>query len=175
MAITRGLSSSFLRRFFTDLLADAGQHFTELQEAVVFCFIAHRGPAGVIAVLSPAKGVYAGRLQMTVLIWTDPDILPCGRQHQLADALLTSALLRFLLPAAKRLLLLVVPVALEGLEVAAAQAELAGPGVDGLVGELAAIREAGLDVEDVEMRKADLEDVFIDLMAGEQTPLEVAR
>src|SRR6201994_2124437 len=40
---------------------------------------------------------------------------------------------------------------------------------------LAAIREAGLDVEDVEMRKADLEDVFIDLMAGEQTPLEVAR
>ena len=40
---------------------------------------------------------------------------------------------------------------------------------------LAAIREAGLDVEDVEMRKADLEDVFIDLMAGEQTPLEVTR
>ena len=32
-----------------------------------------------------------------------------------------------------------------------------------------------MDVEDVEMRKADLEDVFIDLMAGEQTPLEVAR
>ena len=40
---------------------------------------------------------------------------------------------------------------------------------------LAAIRQAGLAVEDVEMRKADLEDVFIDLMAGEQTPLEVAR
>ncbi len=32
----------------------------------------------------------------------------------------------------------------------------------------------GCDVEDVEMRKADLEDVFLDLMAGEQTPLEVA-
>jgi ABC-2 type transport system ATP-binding protein len=40
---------------------------------------------------------------------------------------------------------------------------------------LATIREAGLAVEDVEMRKADLEDVFIDLMAGEQAPLEVAR
>ncbi len=40
---------------------------------------------------------------------------------------------------------------------------------------LAAIREAGVAIEDVEMRKADLEDVFIDLMAGEQTPLEVAR
>ena len=40
---------------------------------------------------------------------------------------------------------------------------------------LAALREAGVAVEDVEMRKADLEDVFIDLMAGEQTPLEVAR
>jgi len=40
---------------------------------------------------------------------------------------------------------------------------------------LAAVREAGLAVEDVEMRKADLEDVFIDLMAGEQTPLEVTR
>ena len=40
---------------------------------------------------------------------------------------------------------------------------------------LVALREAGVAVEDVEMRKADLEDVFIDLMAGEQTPLEVAR
>ncbi|MGJ7495716.1 ABC transporter ATP-binding protein [Variovorax sp. RT4R15] len=40
---------------------------------------------------------------------------------------------------------------------------------------LASIREAGVAVEDVEMRKADLEDVFLDLMAGEQTPLEVAR
>ena len=40
---------------------------------------------------------------------------------------------------------------------------------------LGALRQAGVAVEDVEMRKADLEDVFIDLMAGEQTPLEVAR
>ena len=40
---------------------------------------------------------------------------------------------------------------------------------------LATIRQAGLAVEDVEMRKADLEDVFIDLMAGEQTPLEVTQ
>jgi ABC-2 type transport system ATP-binding protein len=29
---------------------------------------------------------------------------------------------------------------------------------------LATVREAGLVVEDVEMRKADLEDVFIDIM-----------
>ena len=29
--------------------------------------------------------------------------------------------------------------------------------------------------EEIDVRKADLEDVFIDLMAGEQTPLEVAR
>ena len=40
---------------------------------------------------------------------------------------------------------------------------------------LGALRQAGVAVEDVEMRKADPEDVFIDLMAGEQTPLEVAR
>ncbi|WP_234194532.1 ABC transporter ATP-binding protein [Pseudacidovorax sp. NFM-22] len=40
---------------------------------------------------------------------------------------------------------------------------------------LSNLRQAGVPVEDVEMRKADLEDVFIDLMAGEQTPLEVAR
>ena len=40
---------------------------------------------------------------------------------------------------------------------------------------LFALRQAGVMVEDVEMRKADLEDVFIDLMAGEQTPLEVTR
>ena len=31
---------------------------------------------------------------------------------------------------------------------------------------LAAIREAGLQAEDVEIRKADLEDVFIDVMSG---------
>lgn len=40
---------------------------------------------------------------------------------------------------------------------------------------LASLREAGVPIEDVEMRKADLEDVFIELMAGEHTPLEVAR
>jgi len=36
---------------------------------------------------------------------------------------------------------------------------------------LAAVREAGVSVEDVEIRKADLEDVFIDVMkaAGEST------
>jgi ABC-2 type transport system ATP-binding protein len=32
---------------------------------------------------------------------------------------------------------------------------------------LAAVREAGLHAEDVEIRKADLEDVFLDVMAGE--------
>jgi hypothetical protein len=31
---------------------------------------------------------------------------------------------------------------------------------------LAALREAGLQAEDVEIRKADLEDVFIEVMAG---------
>jgi len=31
---------------------------------------------------------------------------------------------------------------------------------------LAVIREAGLRVEDVEIRKADLEDVFLDVMAA---------
>jgi len=33
---------------------------------------------------------------------------------------------------------------------------------------LAAVREAGLVAEDVEIRKADLEDVFLDVMAGTQ-------
>jgi ABC-2 type transport system ATP-binding protein len=32
---------------------------------------------------------------------------------------------------------------------------------------LAAVREAGLHAEDIEIRKADLEDVFLDVMAGE--------
>jgi ABC-2 type transport system ATP-binding protein len=31
---------------------------------------------------------------------------------------------------------------------------------------LAAVREAGVNVEDVEIRKADLEDVFLDVMSG---------
>jgi ABC-2 type transport system ATP-binding protein len=35
---------------------------------------------------------------------------------------------------------------------------------------LAAVRESGLIVEDVEMRKADLEDVFIDIMNRHHTP-----
>jgi len=38
---------------------------------------------------------------------------------------------------------------------------------------LAAIREAGLQAEDVEIRKADLEDVFLDVMAAEH-PLQMA-
>jgi len=33
---------------------------------------------------------------------------------------------------------------------------------------LAAVREAGLVAEDVEIRKADLEDVFLDVMADRQ-------
>ena len=42
---------------------------------------------------------------------------------------------------------------------------------------LAAVREAGLRAQDVEIRKADLEDVFLDVMAGEHAarPAEVAR
>ena len=41
---------------------------------------------------------------------------------------------------------------------------------------LSELRQAGVAVEDVEMRKADLEDVFIDLMATAPAPLaEVAR
>jgi ABC-2 type transport system ATP-binding protein len=36
---------------------------------------------------------------------------------------------------------------------------------------LAVIREAGLRVEDVEIRKADLEDVFIDVMSAVGSPL----
>ncbi|MFT3717792.1 ABC transporter ATP-binding protein [Pseudorhodoferax sp.] len=36
---------------------------------------------------------------------------------------------------------------------------------------LAAVRQAGLVVEDVEIRKADLEDVFLQVMAAERSPL----
>ena len=39
---------------------------------------------------------------------------------------------------------------------------------------LAAVRESGLVVEDVEMRKADLEDVFIDIMHRSPNSVEVA-
>ena len=38
---------------------------------------------------------------------------------------------------------------------------------------LAAIREAGLVAEDVEIRKADLEDVFLDVMSGKSATAEV--
>ena len=56
----------------------------------------------------------------------------------------------------------------------AAQARVTGrivqfPAHDALEIEhyLAAVREAGLQVEDVEIRKADLEDVFLEVMAGQ--------
>ena len=40
---------------------------------------------------------------------------------------------------------------------------------------LAAVREAGLIAQDVEIRKADLEDVFLDVMnKNSQKPLELA-
>ena len=40
---------------------------------------------------------------------------------------------------------------------------------------LATVRQAGLQVEDVEIRKADLEDVFLEVMAAEHgKPLQVA-
>lgn len=39
---------------------------------------------------------------------------------------------------------------------------------------LAAVREAGLQAEDVEIRKADLEDVFLDVMARASKPQELA-
>jgi ABC-2 type transport system ATP-binding protein len=35
---------------------------------------------------------------------------------------------------------------------------------------LAALREAGLQAEDIEIRKADLEDVFLEVMAGKAQP-----
>ncbi len=39
---------------------------------------------------------------------------------------------------------------------------------------LAAVREAGLTAEDVEIRKADLEDVFLDVMSKKHEPVNVA-
>ncbi|HEX5805901.1 MAG TPA: ABC transporter ATP-binding protein [Macromonas sp.] len=58
----------------------------------------------------------------------------------------------------------------------AAQARVTGrfvqlPAHDALAVErtLARVREAGLQVEDIEIRKADLEDVFLDVMAGKET------
>ena len=38
------------------------------------------------------------------------------------------------------------------------------------VSPLATLREAGVKVEDLEIRKADLEDVFIELMNGQRAP-----
>jgi ABC-2 type transport system ATP-binding protein len=46
--------------------------------------------------------------------------------------------------------------------------QLPAPGAREIEQYLAAVREAGLQVEDVEIRKADLEDVFLEVMAAEQ-------
>jgi ABC-2 type transport system ATP-binding protein len=64
----------------------------------------------------------------------------------------------------------------------AAQARVTGRGVElpahnpaEIERHLAALRQANVAVEDIEIRKADLEDVFIALMAGKTEPLEQAR
>jgi hypothetical protein len=53
---------------------------------IVFLSLAVLLPALVILVLSTARRVRPDGLKMALLEWTDPDIGPCGRDREAADA-----------------------------------------------------------------------------------------
>src|SRR4029079_13606578 len=58
----------------------------KLLEPVELVAVAMRTPLRVIAVLLPAAGVAAGRLQVSFRIRTDPDVLPRRRNRKRANA-----------------------------------------------------------------------------------------
>ena len=68
------------------LRADDRQRLSERQHVLVLVLVAHRPPAGVVAILFPAARVAAGGLDVAVRIGADPDILVGRRDRQLADA-----------------------------------------------------------------------------------------
>jgi len=66
-------------------LSDLWQDLGEGEHAVVLDRVAHFAPASVVAVLLPAAGVTAGRLQMTAGVGADPDVGPGRRDRQPLD------------------------------------------------------------------------------------------
>ncbi len=65
---------------------DFWKRFGELEHAVVFGFVTHFAPAGMIAVLLAAFGVAAGGLKVAILEGANPNVSPCGRDCEALDA-----------------------------------------------------------------------------------------
>jgi len=67
--------------------ANARQRRAELDEMVVLRFITRGAPRGVVAVLLASARVAAGRLNVTVVGRTNPDVRPRRRNRECVDAI----------------------------------------------------------------------------------------
>src|SRR5919108_6642571 len=69
-----------------DRAPDARQRPGERAHAAELGFVAHFAPARVVAVLLASARVAPGRLQMAILAWADPYLLPRGRDGECLDS-----------------------------------------------------------------------------------------
>src|SRR5579859_5582633 len=67
-------------------LPDLGQRFAQLEHVAELRLVALVAIERVIAILFPAAGIAGGGLDVALGIGTDPDVGPCGRDDQRADA-----------------------------------------------------------------------------------------
>ena len=65
---------------------DGGKRLSEELHAVVFIFVAHFAPTGMITALLTAACVATGRLEVSIGPGTNPYIGPCRRNRQRLDA-----------------------------------------------------------------------------------------
>jgi hypothetical protein len=74
------------REIAVDCRANRGQAARELRQAMELVLVALRAPILVIAILLAAAHVAARRLQMALVVRADPDVGPCGRYGETANA-----------------------------------------------------------------------------------------
>ena len=71
----------------SDAASHVGQRGRHLQHPIELLLVALFLPLLVVEVLAAARGVGSDRLDVPVRVGADPHLLPCGRDHQVADAL----------------------------------------------------------------------------------------
>ena len=67
---------------FLQSSANFRERFSEVDESIVFVFVAYFAPAIVILILFPSPGIPSGRLDMSLRQGTNPDITPRGRDGE---------------------------------------------------------------------------------------------
>src|SRR5206468_5384791 len=71
---------------FLQSSANFRERFSEVDESIVFVFVAYFAPAIVILILFPSPGIPSGRLDVPIRRWTNPDIAPRRRNSDTLDA-----------------------------------------------------------------------------------------